>query len=85
MIVVDWSSVAEDPTYRPAVQGVPKVAARIAQFINFMRTSFGLKTLTTKLVGHSLGAHVSSLAAKTVSASSPIAEVIGKQMIKQDL
>ncbi|XP_034185955.2 inactive pancreatic lipase-related protein 1 [Osmia lignaria lignaria] len=76
VIVVDWNSVASNPTYRPAAHGVPNVADRVAKFINFMRTSVGLKTLATKLVGHSLGAHVSSLAAKTVSESSPIAEVV---------
>nr|XP_012148506.1 PREDICTED: phospholipase A1-like [Megachile rotundata] len=76
VIVMDWRYPAKG-LYTIVARGVPQVATQLARFILFMKSSWNLNTLSTTLVGHSLGAHVVSLAAKGVLESSPIARVVG--------
>ncbi|KAG9430744.1 pancreatic triacylglycerol lipase-like [Apis mellifera carnica] len=75
VIIVDWSTIAKN-IYSTAAKSVPNVANHVASFVNFLRTKFNLQTSKLKMVGHSLGAHIMSLAAKSVSTYSKVAEVI---------
>ncbi|XP_078038591.1 pancreatic lipase-related protein 2 isoform X1 [Augochlora pura] len=76
VIVVNWEQIANNVNYAQVAKSVPAVADHVASFVNSLRQRSGLKTSALKMVGHSLGAHVVSLAAKTVSKSSLVAEVI---------
>ncbi|XP_076667481.1 phospholipase A1-like [Andrena cerasifolii] len=76
VIVFDWSKIAQNLYYPTVAKSVPRVAEHVASFVNFMRLKANLDTKQTKIVGHSLGAHVSSLAARAVKQSSLMAEVI---------
>ncbi|XP_012259852.2 pancreatic triacylglycerol lipase [Athalia rosae] len=67
VIVVDWKKTAGNLIYPTAAKNVAAVAARVSQFLNFMHKVAGLNFGTTMLVGHSLGAHVSGLAARGAS------------------
>lgn len=78
VIVVDWSQIADHKDYIAVAKNVPRVASRVASFINFLRTSAGLHTSNLKIIGHSLGAHVAGLSAREVGKLSRVAEVIGK-------
>lgn len=78
VIVVDWSQIADHKDYIAVAKNVPRVASRVASFINFLRTSAGLRTSNMKIIGHSLGAHVAGLSAREVGKLSRVAEVIGK-------
>ncbi|XP_048506960.1 phospholipase A1 VesT1.02-like [Athalia rosae] len=64
VIVVDWSSIAGS-FYISAAPSVPGVANGVALMINFLSANAGLNLETTKLIGHSLGAHVAGIAART--------------------
>lgn len=66
VIVIDWSSIAGS-WYTSAAPSVRGVAARVAEMIDFLSETAGLDFSTTKLVGHSLGAHVSGIAAHLAS------------------
>nr|ABY84699.1 lipase [Bombus ignitus]ACA25601.1 lipase [Bombus ignitus]ACA64425.1 lipase [Bombus ignitus] len=76
VIVVDWSQIADHKDYIAVAKNVPRVASRVASFINFLRTSAGLHTSNLKIIGHSLGAHVAGLSAREVGKLSRVAEVI---------
>lgn len=76
--MVDWSQIAKDVAYSKVAKSVPAVAEEVASFVNFLRAKFGLDIATLKLAGHSLGAHIVSLTAHTVSKSGAVSEVIGK-------
>ncbi|XP_076659578.1 pancreatic triacylglycerol lipase [Halictus rubicundus] len=76
VIVVDWSTIAKNVNYASVAKSVPAVADRVANFVNFLRSKSGLKTSSLKMIGHSLGAHAMSLAARKVSKTSQVAEVI---------
>ncbi|XP_017790226.1 PREDICTED: pancreatic lipase-related protein 2-like [Habropoda laboriosa] len=73
VVVIDWSSIAHNIAYSVVAKSVPDVAAHVASFVNFLRSKAGLNPSNTKLIGHSLGAHVASLSARLVS---NVAEVI---------
>ncbi|PBC28762.1 Phospholipase A1 [Apis cerana cerana] len=75
VIIVDWSTIAKN-IYSTAAKSVPNVANHVASFVNFLRTKFNLQTSKLTMVGHSLGAHIMSLAAKSVSTYSKVAEVV---------
>ncbi|CAK9805980.1 Pancreatic lipase-related protein 2 [Anthophora plagiata] len=76
VIVIDWSVISKNVIYSTVAKSVPDVAAHVASFANFLRTSAGFDTSNAKFIGHSLGAHVASLSARIVSQSSLVAEVI---------
>ena len=76
VIVIDWSKIAGNLIYPTVAKSVPRVAEHVASFVNFMRLNASLDTKQLKMVGHSLGAHVVSLAARVVKRSSLVAEVI---------
>ena len=78
VVVIDWSVIASKPVYPLVAKSVPRVAAYVADFVNFMRLNGNLDTNQLKMVGHSFGGHVASLAARIVKKSSLISEVIGK-------
>ncbi|XP_076685802.1 pancreatic lipase-related protein 2-like isoform X1 [Andrena cerasifolii] len=76
VIVIDWSAIAKNIIYSQVAKSVPTVAEHVASFVNFLRLKANLKPTNMKIIGHSLGAHVASLAAQIVSRSSLVAEVI---------
>lgn len=76
VILVDWSNVAGNPWYWAVVKSVPLVAARVTQLINFLQSKANLDPSKTRVVGHSLGAHIAGFAAR--NAKGKIAEVMGK-------
>lgn len=76
VIVVDWSKIADHKDYIAVAKNVPRVASHVASFVNFMRTSAGLRTSNLKIIGHSLGAHVAGLCAREVGKLSRVAEVV---------
>lgn len=77
VIIVDWGNIAKNLLYSVVAKSVPRVALRVADFVNFLQTSAGLRTSKLKIVGHSLGAHVAGLSALEIGRSSQVAEVIG--------
>ncbi|KZC05204.1 Pancreatic lipase-related protein 2 [Dufourea novaeangliae] len=76
VIIVDWSSIAKNLIYSKVAKSVPTVAEGVARFVNFLRVRSDLRPSALKMIGHSLGAHVASLAAKIVSQSSQVSEVV---------
>jgi len=67
-IVVDWGklSIALPPEvtsamYKPVVANVPIVAQRIADFISFLVQNGKIQPSNIRLIGHSLGSHISGL------------------------
>lgn len=76
VILVDWSKLAGNLWYWAVVQGVPLVAQRVTQLIDFLQSKANLDPSKTRVAGHSLGGHVAGLAAR--NANGDIAEVIGK-------
>nr|XP_012215553.1 PREDICTED: pancreatic triacylglycerol lipase-like [Linepithema humile] len=74
VILVDWQKTAKFLLYWKVVKSVPLVATLVANMINYLEKNFGLDPATTRAVGHSLGGHVISLAARF--AKTEIAEVI---------
>ncbi|XP_011878188.1 PREDICTED: pancreatic triacylglycerol lipase-like [Vollenhovia emeryi] len=73
VIVVDWSSISIRP-YIWASRRVMLVGRFVATMINFL-VKHGMDSSQTVLVGHSLGAHVVGIAAR--SANSDISYVVG--------
>lgn len=59
-------------------KSVPSVAEHVASLINFLRSKGNLNNGNLKMIGHSLGAHVAGLAAKSVSKAGLVPEIIGK-------
>ncbi|XP_032669421.1 pancreatic lipase-related protein 2-like [Odontomachus brunneus] len=63
VILVDWRQAASY-IYWKSVYNIPKIASRTTLMLDFLRKHAGLNPKTTKLIGHSLGAHVCGLAAR---------------------
>ena len=63
---VDWSDKAENLNYSASVLRVSGVGKQIANFIDFLYQESGLSFKNVHIVGHSLGTHVSGIAAKNV-------------------
>ncbi|XP_017762938.1 PREDICTED: phospholipase A1-like [Eufriesea mexicana] len=76
VIIVDWSTIANNIIYSQVAKSVPTVANHVAAFVNFLRAHAGLQTSKLKIIGHSLGAHIAGLSAREVSKSSRVPEVI---------
>ena len=76
IIVIDWSVIANNIYYPTVANSVPYVAIRVANFVNNVLLKKGLDPKRLKMVGHSLGAHLASVAASIISPSSSVAEVI---------
>ncbi|XP_025155365.1 pancreatic triacylglycerol lipase-like isoform X2 [Harpegnathos saltator] len=74
VILIDWQKAASYLIYWKSASSVPQVASRAALMLNFLEENAGLNPDTTKLIGHSLGAHISGLAARF--ANSEINEVL---------
>lgn len=66
VIGVDWSSEAS-VNYLEAAANVPFVAAATVIFINKLRELIGLNFDDIHFIGHSLGAHISGIASKSLS------------------
>ncbi|KAL2716604.1 pancreatic triacylglycerol lipase-like [Vespula squamosa] len=75
VIVIDWENIADNILYHKVRACIPNVASYVAKFINYMQTVADLNPKDTLMVGHSLGAHLVSLAANNVS--NTIAGVVG--------
>ena len=83
VIIVDWGKIAKNLLYSVVAKSVPRVALRVADFVNFLQTGAGLRTSKLKIVGHSLGAHVAGLSALEIGTrSSQVAEVIALDAAK---
>ncbi|XP_053981007.1 pancreatic lipase-related protein 2-like [Hylaeus volcanicus] len=76
VIVMDWRNIAKNLIYSQVAKSVPLVAEHVTSFSSFLRSRMNLKASTTKMVGHSLGAHVMGLAARSLSKTGQVAEVI---------
>ncbi|XP_050600692.1 pancreatic lipase-related protein 2-like [Bombus affinis] len=76
VIVVDWSKIAGNLIYPIVADHIPRVATKVASFVNFMRTEAGLRTSKLRIIGHSFGAQIAGLSAREVGKSSRVAEVI---------
>lgn len=75
------NDLARNPFYQRAVQNVPKVGRRIAEFIDFLITEKYLESPDdVYLIGFSLGAQVSGTAGWEVrqNMSTPIGRITGK-------
>nr|AYV99635.1 venom polypeptide [Dolopus genitalis] len=66
VFIVDWSAGAKTINYLSARYKVPDVAIQLADFIDFLNLFGKMKFKDLTLIGHSLGAHASGLAAKKV-------------------
>lgn len=76
IIVIDWREAAGSLWYWKVVRSVPLVAELVTKLIDLLEGNVNLNPVTTRLVGHSLGAHIVGLAAR--QAKSELAEVIGQ-------
>ncbi|XP_068156813.1 phospholipase A1-like [Drosophila tropicalis] len=65
VIIVDWAR-ARSVDYASSVLAVPGAGAKVGDMINYLQDSHGMSLDTLEVIGHSLGAHVSGYAAKTV-------------------
>lgn len=74
VIIIDWRTIAKSFIYSNVAKSVPLVGRYVADFIDFLEIEGGLDHSTTKLVGHSLGAHVVSIASFT--ARRVVAEIV---------
>ncbi|EZA54813.1 Pancreatic triacylglycerol lipase [Ooceraea biroi] len=74
VILIDWREAAGSLLYWKVVKSVPLVAEHVAELIDLLESNMNLNPATTRVVGHSLGAHVAGLAARF--AKSEMAEVI---------
>lgn len=64
VIIVDWGKGANTINYISARNRVKTVYPVLASFIQFLSGHTGMQLDTVSLIGHSLGAHISGLAAK---------------------
>jgi pimeloyl-ACP methyl ester carboxylesterase len=67
VIVVDWGAGARTINYLSARNSVSDVAAVTASFIDRLVARTGISTNSIKIVGHSLGAHVTGITGKLVT------------------
>ncbi|XP_043259849.1 pancreatic triacylglycerol lipase-like [Colletes gigas] len=77
VIIVDWSTIANNLVYSTVAKSVPAVADRVASFSSFLRSRMNLRASTTKMIGHSLGAHVVGLAGRKLANSGVVSEITG--------
>ncbi|XP_065216918.1 phospholipase A1-like isoform X2 [Planococcus citri] len=56
--VVDWSSGSKTIAYFRAINKIPKVAAQLISFIEYLVKKFHFKPQNIHIIGHSLGAHI---------------------------
>ncbi|KAI4494491.1 hypothetical protein M0802_008812 [Mischocyttarus mexicanus] len=75
IIVIDWGVVASDIFYNKVKACIPRVAEYVGTFINYLHVYGQLEFNETLVIGHSLGAHLISLAAKNTD--DKIGEVLG--------
>ncbi|XP_018317283.1 phospholipase A1 [Mycetomoellerius zeteki] len=73
VIIVDWSAISS-MNYVSASMRVTVVGQYVATMIDFL-VKYGMNSWNTKIIGHSLGAHVAGIAA--YNASSDIDYVVG--------
>ncbi|KAF2883098.1 hypothetical protein ILUMI_23070 [Ignelater luminosus] len=66
VFVVDWSPIA-NKNYLTAKGAVPQIGKFVGDFINRMMDYFKLPTTMFRIIGHSLGAHVSGVAGAEVT------------------
>lgn len=78
VILVDWRQIAGS-LYVYASNLVTKVGKHVAKMVDFLGTQ-GMKMEKTRLIGHSLGAHVVGLAGY-YAARKPL-YVVGKLLLK---
>ncbi|KAH8382420.1 hypothetical protein KR009_003385, partial [Drosophila setifemur] len=65
IIVVDWAR-ARSVDYASSVLAVPGAGAKVGNMIKFLNEQHGMSLDSLEVIGHSLGAHVSGYAGKTV-------------------
>ncbi|XP_014247562.1 pancreatic triacylglycerol lipase-like [Cimex lectularius] len=65
VIGVDWSLISDHLFYHIIAAEVPGVGAHVSEFVSFLMSN-GLKYKDIHMIGHSLGAHVASFAAKNL-------------------
>ncbi|RZF34961.1 hypothetical protein LSTR_LSTR010053 [Laodelphax striatellus] len=66
IFIVDWGKGASNINYFQAASNTRVVGAEIARFIEYAKKNYKLDPSRIHLIGHSLGAHVSSYAAKRI-------------------
>ncbi|KAL1490868.1 hypothetical protein ABEB36_011553 [Hypothenemus hampei] len=66
VFVMDWSAISGNPFYPIPMMATPKVGKHYGKFLNYLVDELGVKPVDIHLVGHSLGAHVSGFAGRTV-------------------
>ncbi|XP_012276889.1 phospholipase A1 [Orussus abietinus] len=74
VITVDWSYIAS-MYYIYAVKGMTIVAEQVALIIEDLEYYAGLDKSTVKIIGHSLGAHIAGLAARSLTGN--LKEIVG--------
>ncbi|XKL67964.1 hypothetical protein PGB90_003455 [Kerria lacca] len=67
VFVVDWGKGASVWNYLQVASNTRIVGAEIARFLMYLIQENGLNSLRLHLIGHSLGAHISAYAAKTIN------------------
>ncbi|TDG43618.1 hypothetical protein AWZ03_009969 [Drosophila navojoa] len=65
IIIVDWAR-ARSVDYASSVVAVPGAGTKVGQMINYLHEHHGMSLERLMVIGHSLGAHVSGYAGKTV-------------------
>ncbi|EDW81407.1 uncharacterized protein Dwil_GK12046 [Drosophila willistoni] len=65
IIIVDWAR-ARSVDYASSVLAVPGAGAKVGAMIKYLHESHGMSLDSLEVIGHSLGAHVSGYAGKTV-------------------
>lgn len=58
VITVDWSTMSSNLNYYKAVDAVCIVGQKLAQFLLYLKNSFGLNFDDVYMIGHSMGAHL---------------------------
>ncbi|XP_039285252.1 inactive pancreatic lipase-related protein 1 isoform X2 [Nilaparvata lugens] len=66
VFIVDWGKGASTINYFQAASNTRVVGAEIARFIDYAKKKYKMDPGRIHLIGHSLGAHISSYAAKRV-------------------
>ncbi|KAI4494493.1 hypothetical protein M0802_008814 [Mischocyttarus mexicanus] len=81
VVVIDWEPASTDLYYK-AKENIPAVAKYVGKFIDYVKSVGGLDYDETLLVGHGLGAHLVSLAAKY--SGGKIGQVLGLDPARRD-